>query len=130
MERECIIIGHENYTITDTGTVRRLKTGEIIAPFKHRKGYLMVTLYDGGKSKNCFVHRLVAQTFVANPEHKATVNHKNEIKTDNRACNLEWLTSKENTNYGTRNKRAGETLRKRWAEKKAINTQQATAEPI
>lgn len=61
---------------------------------------------------------------------KATVNHKNEIKTDNRACNLEWLTSKENTNYGTRNQRAGETLRKRWAEKKAINTQQATAEPI
>lgn len=130
MERERIIIGHENYTITDTGTVRRLKTGEIIAPFKHRKGYLMVTLYDEGKSKNCFVHRLVAQTFVANPEHKATVNHKNEIKTDNCACNLEWLTPKENTNYGTRNLRAGETLRKRWAEKKAINAQQATAEPI
>lgn len=59
-----------------------------------------------------FVHRLVAQHFIPNPLHKETVNHINENKLDNRVENLEWLTSAENHNYGTRNTRTGKSLEK------------------
>lgn len=72
----------------------------------NRNGYLYVNLCKNGQLKNHLVHRLVAEAFVENPQHKETVNHKNEIKTDNRADNLEWLTLAENLRYGTHTERA------------------------
>ena len=53
---------------------------------------------------------MVATAFVQNPEDKETVNHINEDKADNRACNLEWLTLRENIHYGTRAERQMETI--------------------
>ena len=67
------------------------------------KGYLRVQLYNSsGKMKIFSVHRLVCEAFYPNPQNKPQVNHINEVKTDNRACNLEWVTAKENLKHGTR----------------------------
>ena len=81
-----------------------------MTPMQDRRGYLRVDLY--GVKRGALIHRLVAEHFIPNPCVRETVNHKNEIKTDNRVDNLEWLTNSENHNYGTRNARVGKALEK------------------
>ena len=76
--------------------------------WKDKRGYIKVDL----SGKNYLVHRLVAEHFIKNPLNKETVNHKNEVKDDNRVENLEWMTNKENHNYGTRNIRVSKALKK------------------
>ena len=89
-----------------------------------KKGYLKVNLRKNGERKTCKVHRLVAQTFIPNPENKPQVNHKDEDKTNNfvflnedgsvdkEKSNLEWSTPKENSNHGTRNERSAKARSK------------------
>ena len=88
----------------------RYQKERILKPVKKRDGYLQVHLCNGsGKEKKILVHRLVCKAFHQNPKNKPEVNHINEDKSDNRACNLEWVTSKENINHGTRNARVAKT---------------------
>ena len=75
-----------DYYITDTGNVfsHRNKLGRFrkLIPAHISSGYLSVTLCKEGKQKMSFVHRLVANAFIPNPENKSCVNHKNGIKTN------------------------------------------------
>ena len=77
------------------------------------RGYLVVALHDGSNRKDISVHRLVASAFVPNPNCKNQVNHKDEDKTNNHYLNLEWVTQRENINYGTGNTRKSKALQKR-----------------
>lgn len=85
---------YDNYEVSSFGNVRNKKTGRILKP-SNRGGYYVVGL-SNIKTKTFQVHRLVAETFIENPENKAHVNHKDKNGLNNNLANLEWNTPKEN----------------------------------
>ena len=108
------VVGYEGlYTVTSGGDVIALEkvryTGgpnnpqtfprRVLKTEKTRNGYLRVMLSNHGVKKKLYVHRIVAEAFIPNEESKPQVNHKNLDKEDNRACNLEWVTNKENCQH-------------------------------
>lgn len=98
------IPGYE-YSVCKDGSVRNDKTGKVLKPLL-RNRYYTVVLYDSkGRPKPFRVHRLVAVAFVRNVLSKPYVNHIDENKLNNAADNLEWVTAKENCNYGCRNQK-------------------------
>ena len=73
------------------------KPSRLLKPCKDEKGYFRVYLDKGdGKTRFIPIHRLVAMTFLENPENKPQVNHKDGNKENNHVSNLEWATNKEN----------------------------------
>ena len=110
MEHWKDIKGYEGrYQVSNLGRVKSLPVqtatkffkGEVLTLMRHKGGYCLVNL----SRKTFYVHRLVAEAFVENPNGYKCVNHKDEDKSNNSAENLEWCTTKYNNNYGTRNKR-------------------------
>ena len=100
------------YQVSNLGRVRSLdrliekphpyiRRGEMLNPSMNgKKGYLRISLSDGHRNYTHYeVHRLVALHFVPGYKEGLVVNHKNEIKTDNRAENLEWCTYQYNLTY-------------------------------
>ena len=96
-----------SYEVSNTGRVRvspdtehprqKWRAGKVLAQQLINSGYYVVWLRDGGKSRTCLVHRLVAQAFCAPMGDQ--VNHKDTDKLNNHAPNLEWVTSQENVNH-------------------------------
>jgi len=120
------IRGYEGlYQVSNFGRVKSLsrKAGfvflreKVMKPTLAKNGYLSVML-SNNKQKRVYVHRLVAEAFVPNPNNYLYVNHKDENKTSNVAWNLEWCTHNYNLNYGTHNKRLSE--RKKGQKTKSI----------
>ena len=101
------IAGYEGlYEVSDLGNVRSLnylRTGQtrILKPMKTPKGYQQVHLCKDGNIKKNYVHRLVAQAFIENPNNLPEINHKDENKENNAVTNLEWCDHKYNINHGT-----------------------------
>ena len=75
--------------------------GRVLKPLDRTDGYLEVNLYKNGVMEKILIHRLVAEAFIPNANGFPEVNHRDEDKANNNVENLEWCTSKYNTNYGT-----------------------------
>ena len=110
------------YKVSNFGRIlslnyRRTGKPDLMTPRKRKDGYSEVGLWKNGEYKKCYVHRLVAETFLPNPDNLPEVNHKDEDKTNNfvflnedgsvdkEKSNLEWKSHKDNMNHGTRNER-------------------------
>lgn len=79
-------------------------------------------MWKEGKRKIFYLHRLVANAFIPNPENKPFINHKDETRTNNCVENLEWCTAKYNTNYGTCIKRIAENVSRAMLNNPKIST--------
>lgn len=105
------IPGYEGkYQINKFGDVlslnfKNINTSKIMKPSKDSHGYLRLGLRKNGRYHWESIHRLVALTFIPNPNNLPEVNHKDEDKTNNCIDNLEWCTRIYNINYGTSIKR-------------------------
>ena len=87
---------YKNYEVSDTGKVRNKKTGQVLKLAKHHKGYFKAQMKEDGKHVARFIHRLVAEAFIPNPNNLPQVDHLDNDKSNNHASNLEWVTGKEN----------------------------------
>lgn len=107
------VVGFEGrYEVSNEGRVRsvermvpignnlRTVQAKILKQMIHWKGYRYLYLYGANSiEKKTYVHRMVAQAFVANPEGKRLVNHKDLNKGNNNSANLNWMTDSENTQH-------------------------------
>lgn len=98
------------YQVSNYGRIKSFResnrfygqTEHLLSPTVTANGYESVTLYISPKERHKFlVHRLVAQTFIPNPNNYDAVNHKDENKRNNHVDNLEWCTLSYNNSYGT-----------------------------
>lgn len=91
------------YKISNYGKVKTSKTGRILSPAIDMCGYERVCLFKMDRRRRYKVHRLVAITFIPNPDNKEQVNHKDGNKRNNNIDNLEWVTNEENMHHSREN---------------------------
>lgn len=87
------------------GNSEKLIKGKLLTLHTNKDGYKRTTLCKENKLFTKFVHRLIAEVFIPNPDNLPQVNHKDEVKSNNCVDNLEWCTAKYNINYGTAKQR-------------------------
>ena len=118
------VVGYEGlYEVSSYGRVRsldryvksksesyRLTKGKVLSGSITKDGYVRCLIKVNGVGRSYFVHRLVAETFIPNPDNLPQINHKDEDKTNNRVDNLEWCDPKYNMNYGSRQERYRDTM--------------------
>lgn len=84
------------YELSNTGVVRSTKKNIVLTPYKHTNGYYRINLYIDKKRCRFYMHRLIAELFIPNPDNKREVNHKDGNRENYNIDNLEWCTRSEN----------------------------------
>jgi len=103
-----VLDGLSNYEISTEGRIRHSNTKKLLKLTPSESGYIRIPLVDdNGEKKGHFVHRLVAQTFLPNPENKPQVDHINRKKSNNCVKNLRWATQIENQKNISEKKHVG-----------------------
>ena len=103
------IKNHPNYMVSKNGQIKNIKNDKVLnCNCNTKNSYRKVNI----DKINIYIHRVVAETFIPNPNNYKYVNHKDEDKLNNNVENLEWCTQKYNCNYGTRNKKISESISK------------------
>lgn len=100
------------YFITIDGKVWSERSQKFLSQFESNSGYLCVNINGGNTRKNCFIHRLVAEAFISNPNHYPVVNHKDENKQNNNVDNLEWCTYSYNLDYNNSREKGAKKRKK------------------
>ena len=108
------------YQVSTLGRVRSFVTDRILKPSPLPKGYLRVFLCLGSERYTKYVHRLVAEAFIANPNNYEEVDHINSIKTDNRVENLRWCTHAQNNQFEAKRKAVSDSMKNSEVCKKRI----------
>lgn len=98
------IKGFPAYSVSSHGTIINTVTGKEKKPTSNHsgKGYLYVDLYDNGRKSRLYVHRIVADAFIPNPDGKPYINHKDGNPQNNDVDNLEWCTPLENVIHASK----------------------------
>lgn len=84
------------FVVSDHGNVIGRKPDTLMTCYKNKKGYLKLNIWQHGRRKGVFLHRIVAQTFIPNPDNLPQVNHKDGNKENNQVSNLEWCDDSHN----------------------------------
>lgn len=87
---------YKNYLVYEDGRIYSKRFNKFLTPKRNWDGYHRIQIWENGNCRMVGWHRVVAEAWIPNPDNKPYVNHKNGDKTDNRVCNLEWVTQKEN----------------------------------
>lgn len=99
------IPNYENkYAATEDGQIYSYKSKKFLKQQPHRDGYLLATLYKDGKPRTFLVHRLIAETFLENPNELPQINHIDQNKTNNCVSNLEYCSASYNKLYSAARK--------------------------
>jgi hypothetical protein len=99
-----VINGYEKYYVSKNGDIYSSTTNKILKPVKNKSGYTYVTLSTSNKKKcNKYIHILVANAYIDNPDDKKYVNHKDKDRSNNKLSNLEWVTARENMIHANNN---------------------------
>lgn len=118
------VVGYDNkFMVSNMGRVKMLERKvlanksiktikeHILKQHVSTKGYLYVHLWSDNKKERQYVHKIVLSSFFRCKNANEECNHKNEIRTDNSLENLEWITHKENLNYGNRTRKHSESMK-------------------
>ena len=93
---------NKNYLVSDDGKIYSKTKGKYLTPKINHDGYHRVQIWEDGKCRFVSWHRIIAETFLPNPNNYNVVNHIDGDKQNNHVKNLEWCTQEKNIQHACR----------------------------